>query len=75
VKLFELAKRINSAVWRYKNRRGMSLAQPLDAVLYIPEEAMPAARDLKHAHRVRDVRPGRGEEQIDDEGLVWLGRG
>jgi valyl-tRNA synthetase len=75
VKLFELAKKINSAVWRYKNRRGMSLAQPLDAALYIPEEAMPAARDLKHAHRVRDVRPGRGEEQIDDEGLVWLGRG
>ena len=71
--LFELVKKINSAVWRYKNRKGMSLADKLDAVLYVPEAAMPAARDLKHMHKVADVRPGRGAEQIDDEGLVWLG--
>ena len=65
--------KIDSAVWRYKNRKGMSLADKLDAVLYVPEAAMPAARDLKHMHKVADVRPGRGAEQIDDEGLVWLG--
>jgi valyl-tRNA synthetase len=51
----------------------MSLADKLNAVLHIPEAAMPAARDLKHMHKVVDVKPGRGAEQIDDEGLVWLG--
>jgi valyl-tRNA synthetase len=71
--LLELVKKIDSAVWRYKNRKGMSLADKLDAVLYIPEAAMPAARDLKHMHKVADVKPGRGADQIDDEGLVWLG--
>ena len=71
--LFELIKKIDSAVWRYKNRRGISLADRLDAVLYVPEAAMPAARDLKYMHKVIDVRPGRGREQIDEEGLVWLG--
>jgi valyl-tRNA synthetase len=71
--LFDLVKKINSAVWRYKNRRGMSLADRLDAVLYVPEAAMPAAKDLKYMHKVIDVRPGRGREQIDEEGLVWLG--
>jgi len=71
--LLELVKKIDSAVWRYKNRRGMSLADRLDAVLYVPEAAMPAARDLKYMHKVVDIRPGRGTEQIDEEGLVWLG--
>jgi len=71
--LFHLVKKINSAVWRYKNRRGMSLADRLDAVLYVSELAMQAAKDLKYMHKVSDVRPGRGAEQIDDEGLVWLG--
>ena len=71
--LLELVKKIDSAVWRYKNRKGMSLADKLNAVLHIPEAAMPAARDLKHMHKVADVKPGRGAEQIDDEGLVWLG--
>lgn len=72
-RLFEEVKAIDAAVWRYKNRSGMSLASPIDAVLYVPETAMPAAKDLKHAHKVRDVRPGRGLRQIDDEGKVWLG--
>ncbi|MGB9706138.1 MAG: class I tRNA ligase family protein, partial [Pyrobaculum sp.] len=71
--LFDLVKKINSAVWRYKNRNGMSLADPLNAVLYVPEAAMAAAKDLKYMHKATDVRPGRGTQQIDEEGIVWLG--
>ncbi|AFA38736.1 Valyl-tRNA synthetase [Pyrobaculum oguniense TE7] len=71
--LFELLKKINSAVWRYKNRQGMSLAASLDKALYVPEAALQAAKDLKYTHKVLDVRPGHGAEQIDDEGLVWIG--
>ncbi|MBP1450111.1 MAG: valine--tRNA ligase [Thermoproteus sp.] len=70
--LFALTKKINSAVWRYKNKHGMSLAEPLDADLYVPEAAVAAAGDLKAAHKVRSVKAGRGREQIDEEGLVWI---
>ncbi|MEM4891581.1 MAG: valine--tRNA ligase [Pyrobaculum sp.] len=70
--LFNLVRKINSAIWRYKNRKGISLAAPLDVVLYVPETAMPAAMDLKHTHKVRDVRQGKGVEQIDEEGLVSI---
>ncbi len=69
--LFEVVKKINSAVWRYKNKRGLSLAAALDVELYVPERAMAAAKDLRFTHKVRDVKPGRGREQIDDE--VWVG--
>lgn len=72
-RLFEWVKVVNTAVWRYKNRNSMSLADPIDAVLYIPEEVMPAAKDLKYAHKVREVKAGRGQMQIDDEGRIWLG--
>lgn len=70
--LFNLVKKINSAVWRHKNKIGLSLASPLDVILYVPEEAMAVAADLRYTHKVRDVRAGRGEEQLDDEGLVWI---
>ncbi|MFN7106295.1 MAG: class I tRNA ligase family protein, partial [Pyrobaculum sp.] len=70
--LFNLVKKVNSAVWRYKNKMGLSLASPIDVILYVPEEAMAAATDLRYTHRVRDVRAGRGKEQLDDEGLVWI---
>lgn len=71
--LFTLAKKINSAVWRYKNKRGLSLAESLGADLYVPEQALLAADDLKAAHKANAVRAGRGSIQIDEEGLVWIG--
>lgn len=71
--LLTLAEKINKAVWKYKNSKGISLAAPLDADLYVPEQALQASEDLRLTHKVRAVRAGRGREQIDEEGLVWLG--
>ncbi len=71
--LFALIKRINGAVWRHKNKMGRSLADPLNADLYVPEPALQAAEDLRLTHKANSVRAGKGREQIDEEGLVWIG--
>jgi valyl-tRNA synthetase len=52
---------INSAIWRYKKQLNMKLSQPLNAVLYIPEELNSVSRDLKHLHKVKDVVIGKPE--------------
>jgi len=49
------------------------LADPLNADLYVPEPALQAAEDLRLTHKANSVRAGKGREQIDEEGLVWIG--
>ncbi|ABO09066.1 valine--tRNA ligase [Pyrobaculum calidifontis] len=70
--LFDMVKAINSAVWRYKNRKGLSLADPLDRPLCVPEKALAASKDLKYTHKVPEVKAGPCKEPIDEEGLASL---
>jgi len=66
----------NRAVWVYKNRRGMSLAQSLDVELYVDEKLEPITYEIKIMHKVRDVKIGepRGDncELIDNEARVYI---
>ncbi len=55
-KSFEIVMKINSGIWKYKKEHGMRLSEPLNAVLYIPRELQPFAKDLKHLHKLIDVR-------------------
>ncbi len=74
-RLFLTFKRINSAVWRYKNMNGRSLAEPLDGYLHVPEHAGPLAVDLLHMHRARGVRTGAPRDNyvtLDAETGVYL---
>jgi len=65
--------KINSGVWKYKKQNGIKLREPINAVLYIPEEAKGIEKDLKDLHKVVDVRayPPTNEENIVklDEGI------
>ncbi len=55
---FRRVMKINSGVWTYKKSRNMRLSEPLNAVLYLPNELEPFAKDLKELHRVADVKIG-----------------
>ena len=59
--LFDKVMELNSAVWSYKKSRNMGLGARLNAVLYIPPELEPFAKDLKSMHRVERVEVLRGE--------------
>ncbi len=76
--ILDLFMRANRAVWSYKNRHGLSLAAPLDAVLYVPERLSPIAQELRIMHKVRDVKVGRPSEPayetLDDEAGIYIVR-
>ena len=67
--LFEGLMRVNSAVWKYKKEHGLKLSQPLNAVLYIPENLEPIAEDVKALHKLASVKVGEpcnGAEEIGE---------
>ena len=69
-KSFEIVMKVNSGIWTYKKSRNMRLWEPLNAILYLPKELEPFATDLKHLHKVADVRVG---EKAPD-GAIELAR-
>ncbi len=52
---------INRGIWTYKKSRNMRLGEPLSAELYIPSELEPFAKDLKHLHKIAEIRVGKPE--------------
>ena len=72
--LIEYLVRINSAVWKYKKQNGIKFSAPLPAVLYIPEEALPIADDLRRLHKIDKIIAGKPTERnaIELENNVFL---
>jgi len=66
VELLDAFKAVNSFVWRWKNSRGMSLAEPLNATLIIPRVLEPAASDVKAMHRAARVVIGDKIDIVED---------
>jgi len=60
--LFRLFMEFNSSVWRYKNSRGISLAEPLDAVVHTVEKLEPLGDELKEMHKIRELKFGGSAE-------------
>ena len=61
---------INSGVWKYKKQNGLKLKESLNAILYIPKEAMGVEKDLKDLHKISEVvvgppQPGKKTIQLD----------
>lgn len=50
---------LNSIIWRYKKQNGMNLSDALNAIVYVPEELLVFAKDIKSLHKVRDVKSGK----------------
>jgi len=71
--LAELFIRFNSAVWKYKNKRGMSLNEPLPGIIYAPEELKPLGRELEIMHKVRIIfqKPSGDYEMLDPVGIAF----
>ncbi len=61
VKLFAKIMEINRGIWTYKRSRNMRLSEPLSAVLYIPSELELFAKDLKHLHKIAEIKVGKPE--------------
>lgn len=59
--LFAKIMEINRGIWTYKKSRNMRLGEPLSAVLYIPSELEPFAKDLKHLHKIAEIKVGKPE--------------
>ncbi len=72
--LIEYLVRINSAVWKYKKQNGIKFSAPLPAVLYVPEEALAIADDLRRLHKIDKVIAGKPTERnaIELENNVFL---
>ncbi len=64
IKLLPLFMRFNSAIWTYKNKRkGISLAERLNAIVYVREDLEPLAREIKIMHKISDLRIGRPDDE------------
>ncbi|WP_069807724.1 valine--tRNA ligase [Vulcanisaeta thermophila] len=65
----------NSAVWTYKNRNGLSLNEPINAVIYAPETLKPIANELRAMHKIAELRfgkPGGNAEVLDEKYGIYL---
>ena len=58
-KLLKKFMEVNSAIWGYKKRSNISFAQPIEGVVFIPEEMKPLADDIKELHRLEEIRFGK----------------
>ncbi len=70
--LIDLFMRFNRAIWTFKNKHGLSLASPLEAVVYVPDKLEPLMRELKIMHKIKEMRIGEPEkscEKLDDVGI------
>ncbi|NPB00419.1 MAG: class I tRNA ligase family protein, partial [Crenarchaeota archaeon] len=74
--LIDLFTRFNRAIWTYKNKHGMSLASPLEAVVYVPDKLQPLIRELKIMHKIREIRIGQPEKECEkvDESEIYICR-
>lgn len=54
-KSFDELVKLNSAIWRFKKQRGLSLSQPLKGVLYIPQSLKDYVREIAALHKVTKV--------------------
>ncbi len=74
--MLELFMKTNRAIWTYKNKKGMSLAQSLDAKVYVREELTPILNELKIMHKVREISVGKPDiqncELLDEETGVFI---
>jgi len=57
-RVFSKVMEVNHGIWSYKKSRGMKLSEPLNAVLYIPSDIEVFAKDLKHLHKIAEIRTG-----------------
>ncbi|HIP57106.1 MAG TPA: valine--tRNA ligase [Ignisphaera aggregans] len=57
-KMFSKVMEINHGIWSYKKSKGMRLSEPLNAILYVPKDIEVFAKDLKHLHKVAEIRVG-----------------
>lgn len=69
--------KINSVIWKLKNKLGKSLAEPLKAIIYVPKELEMLVKELKVMHKIEDLRIGRPEdiekyEVFDNEVYIKL---
>ncbi len=55
---FLIVMKVNSGIWTFKKSKNMRLSEPLNAILYLPEELRPFAIDLKYLHKVAEVKVG-----------------
>ena len=74
--LLDTFMKFNRAIWTYKNKHGISLAAPLDAVVYAPEKLQPLAKELQLMHKIRELRFGKPVEAqyetLDEEAQIYL---
>lgn len=66
--------KLNSAVWAYKNKRRVSLAEPLNGTLYAPASLKPLERELREMHKARvsfDERPP-DAVRISDDAEIYV---
>lgn len=63
----KLFMKVNSAVWKFKKRLGVSLNEKIGYTVYILRELKPLERDLIRMHRVEISygSPGAGSEEVD----------
>ena len=59
---------VNSSVWSFKNRNKMSLAQPLNATIYVPQLLEPLRAELEAMHKARFEfgKPPEGAQEIGE---------
>ncbi len=74
--LLETFLKFNRAIWTYKNKHGISLAAPLNAIIYAPEKLQPLAKELQLMHKIRELKFGKPVEQqyetLDEEAQIYL---
>jgi len=66
--------RLNSAVWSFKNRNRISLAEGLSATIYAPPVLRPLERELREMHKVKisfDEKPSNAM-RISDESEIYI---
>jgi len=63
-KLINALIQVNSAVWKYKKENNISFSEPLEGVLYLPNEYEAISEDLKTLHRIRKIAFGKPPENM-----------
>ncbi len=76
IEIIEPFMKFNRTIWTYKNKHGLSLAAPLEATVYVHEKLSPILTELKHMHKIKDLKVGKPEKEpyevLDQELEIYI---